>query len=434
MSDLTGGLADLRAYVAALQGRSRPYPEPRFHKLEQAEGRFAGAAGRARTPPGLEQHAAAWGEYALGRGPLPSLRALRSLCWHAPTALSGPFQRYLLEHPQLASGAAIEGLIRSCHARWSEAVQAGALAVAERLLRNYTGRRRLLVQWKEWVGRLLRESGPCSAGADLAAGPEDPRVYCEKWGLAEDSEYARRVVAEAAGLARERLRARGGYLDWLVRQILPWGAWVLPEFKHQFEATVLCPEASTGAARAGLLDLVRRDDRLGDPRLPANAGHWAGMGPTRARVVAWFSQFDITFFFDHVLPRGSDPHGRKAFWLEYVGQLRDSRPLLCFRDSSRLRRSLRKDEIPEFADIEPDITSAFLLDFGKVLVVEFAQTGNACFIYGTAGRRDVVPEFRQPKFNLNKLKQPGHAAQRIVHRPGWRGEASDSLARYGIRP
>jgi len=67
-----------------------------------------------------------------------------------------------------------------------------------------------------------------------------------------------------------------------------------------------------------LRNFIVDDQRLLDPRLPANGPNWAGISDSaRDIVIQWLSAEDIQLFFDHVLPHRDDPHGRKPFWLKY---------------------------------------------------------------------------------------------------------------------
>lgn len=80
-------------------------------------------------------------------------------------------------------------------------------------------------------------------------------------------------------------------------------------------------------------------------------------------------------------------------------------------------------------------TSAFLLDFGPILVVEFSKVGNACYIYERHWIDNVIPNFwtSQPLMEY-KLKQSHICIEKISHRNGWEGNMAGVLARYGIRP
>ena len=80
-------------------------------------------------------------------------------------------------------------------------------------------------------------------------------------------------------------------------------------------------------------------------------------------------------------------------------------------------------------------TSAFLLDFGRVIVVEFSQVGNAVYVYE---HRDV-PEldesfWSQARFSLNMLKQKEYCIERMTHSSLWQSKMRTLLAQFGIHP
>ncbi len=216
----------------------------------------------------------------------------------------------------------------------------------------------------------------------------------------------------------------------------------MQDFHTAAGTTILHPLAARDLElQEALTKLVLQDTRLGDPRLPRNIKNWLGIQEARQRLLQWLSQLDIIFFFDHVLPNGADPHGRKAFWLQYVSCKPISRPLLNWDDEDRLRVTMqsRQEQLGHFGHVRGRETSAFLLDFGPVVVVEFSQVGNACFLYEKPNAEKVIPDFwTQASFTIQYgLKDPLLAADRVRHdREGrWQKTLADLLAaRYGIRP
>src|SRR5439155_15930958 len=94
------------------------------------------------------------------------------------------------------------------------------------------------------------------------------------------------------------------------------------------------------------------------------------------------------FFFDLIMAGQEDRHNRREFWLRYVGRVGNSRVAMGTRDRDRLRvqlTELKKRGRSEYAHLEDpfeDDVSAFIMDFGRAVVVEFSKPGNACFIYG----------------------------------------------------
>ena len=48
---------------------------------------------------------------------------------------------------------------------------------------------------------------------------------------------------------------------------------------------------------------------------------------------------------------------------------------------ARITMQSQREHMEHFGHIQRRATSVFLLDFGTVLVVEFSQAGNACYLY-----------------------------------------------------
>ena len=113
-----------------------------------------------------------------------------------------------------------------------------------------------------------------------------------------------------------------------------------------------------------------------------------------------------------------------------------SRPLLNWEDKGRLQMILRqnREQVGHFGASDGP-TSAFLLDFGSVVAIEFSKEGNACYVYEKRALDRVVSDFwaAQP-FTIPRLKQRSLCVERVVHKTGWQQEMAGILARYGIRP
>ena len=212
----------------------------------------------------------------------------------------------------------------------------------------------------------------------------------------------------------------------------------MQDFHTAVGTTILHPIAARDLElQEALRKLVLQDTRLGDPRLPRNMKNWLGIQDARQRLLQWLSRADIHFFFEHVLPKGTDPHGRKTFWLKYVSRVLMSRPLLNRDDEARLRVTMQslREQIGHFGQMRGSESSAFLLDFGPVVVVEFSRVGNACYLYEQPNAAKVIPDFwSQEPFTIYGLKNRPMAAETITHREGWQITLAHLLARYGIRP
>jgi hypothetical protein len=285
---------------------------------------------------------------------------------------------------------------------------------------------------------LLGPQGHCLFADTLLASRVPIKTYCEQWAVEESSQYAREALRYAVHACQERMRHEAALQAYLLSTLLAWAGWLIQDFHAAIGTTILHHVSSQDLRlQENLIKVVLSDSRLGDPRLPRNTKNWLGISEARQRFLQWLSRADINFFFEHVLPKGKDPHSRKAFWLRYVSRVLMSRPLLNRDDEDRLRVTIRslKEQIGHFGRIHGP-TSAFLLDFGPLVVIEFSQVGNACYLYEKPSSSNVIDDFWSPEvFTVSGLKRRALAIETIVHRAGWQMTLSHLLAhRYGIRP
>ena len=112
-----------------------------------------------------------------------------------------------------------------------------------------------------------------------------------------------------------------------------------------------------------------------------------------------------------------------------------SRPLLNPED----RALLRKVDIGvgNFGRLA-GMSSAFILDFGTVCVIEFNRVG-ACYVYPrTVVERVVGDLWASAEFHETDLKRkdllPDGDKYRVVHKPGWEEKLIRLLAIHGVRP
>ncbi len=444
-------LGCLRALSEAARGLEReirdPLPEP-SQRLGNLEAAVAGL-GQAKPTKSLrcpEQYVKRWNEFLENEQCPLEPRAVRYLCWQPEIATSQPFQ-YYLDHDDVHLNARyLQGLVRSCHVRWSvEFAKSQVVTRVRDRLETYKGANRLLSRWKENSALILGPKGAEEFGAEMIEKLEGIKPHCESWGIADEtSAYVQAAVRHAAGICRDQMDRVPEIRQYLLAELLLWTGWAPDVFKQEVSKVVLHP-ASTQVAdvKESVTHFVLNDSRLGDPRLPRNRLNWVGIGEAERRVIEWLSQLDIVFFFESVLPRGKDPHGRKDFWLRYVSRVARSRPLLSWNDRYRLEGILKQkgQELAHFGSVS-GFTSAFLLDFGPVLAVEFSVVGNACYLYNKNEIAKIVPDFWTPKsFDLAELKQQELCLKRIIHKTrksawhtGWQEEAQQTLATFGIRP
>ena len=354
-------------------------------------------------------------------------RALRYLCWQPEIATSQRFQYYLDLNNIELNARPLQGLVRCCHARWSlEFARSQAITRVRDRMERYKGANRLLSEWKDNSSTILGPKGAEEFGAELVQNLEGIKRHCENWGIGDEtSSYVQTAVRHATELCRNQMDRVPKLRDYLLSELLPWMGWPPDVFKQEIKQTILHPVVTrSGDVQECVRLFVLNDARLGDPRLPRNRLNWVGVSEAERRVIEWLSQLDIVFFFESVLPANKDEHRRKDFWLRYVPSVRRSRPLLTRDDRYRVEELLREkgQKLTHFGlmtDRTTPKTSAFLLEFDKLLVVEFSEVNNACYLYRKSDVAKIIPDFytSQP-FDVNKLKNHQLSFISISHKEG----------------
>jgi hypothetical protein len=424
-STLCDALAGLKSTAGALHRAAQRQPAPRLERLQHAV-ESLGLTTTVRPPRGSDEYLRAWERYlADPRQPLTDKRTLGYLCWEPDVATASRFQDCLDKGVGELNTRMLQGLVRSCHKRWSQVWAAGgavARYVGQRL-ETYRGSRQVLARWREHTAMLLGPQGHCIFAKSLIEARVPIKKHCEAWALEESSQYVLEAVRHAVHTCQEHLGRDAALRTYLLTTLLPWTEWSMQDFHTAVGTTMLHPLAARDLElQEALTKLVLQDTRLGDPRLPRNMKNWLGIQDARQQLLQWLSRADIQFFFEHVLPKGTDPHGRKTFWLKYVSRVLMSRPLLNRDDGARLRVTMQslREQVGHFGHVRGGAPSAFLLDFGPVVVVEFSRVGNACYLYEQPNAAKVIPDFwSQEPFTIYGLKNRPMAAETITHREGW---------------
>lgn len=434
----------LRAALRRLQGvgrllrqSARPPSLPPLTALQNVIATLgARAAVRLRRCPAA--YVLDWQRYLLEPQQRLSSRAVRYLCWEPAVATEARFQTYLDAEVGALGPQSLQGLVWCCHTRWSPAFAAGAVAQqVQRRLAAYQGEHALLTHWSQHAAVLLGPSGPRALATALVTARAPITTFCNAWAIDERSPYVLAVLRQVLPYCLQAMVEAPALCSYLLTTLLPWSGWTLEDFHAAIGATVLHPVTDTTAEMPEqLIKLVLADGRLGDPRLPAQAHNWRGLPQAaRQRFVLWLSRADVTFFFDHVLPESKDQEERKIFWLRYVPRVLNSRPLLQAADAMRLQPMLHQmpEQVVHFGHIDGS-TSALILDFGAVVVVQVSELSEACYIYGKRNFEPLVPDLWQPQpFTVEALAVPNQAAK-VYHQQTWEKDVAEILTLCDIRP
>lgn len=190
---------------------------------------------------------------------------------------------------------------------------------------------------------------------------------------------------------------------------------------------------------SNLLNLVIRDERLGDPRISSSASNWRGMSDARDRILSRLAKETIEFFFNALVPANDENRRRADFWLKYTkkpGKIKDFQVAISQEDKYNIHN--RNDNLVEYSNLEGGKTSAFLMVFEgfkeEFVVIEFSETGNAAYIYQRRKFEYIGINLRTKLYHRQHLKRMDDVRDRIVHNGNWEIPATQKLAELGIRP
>ena len=432
-------LDELARFVGAMH-KEAPPPSPSdrlLGRLEVLVTRLSQAkrATPAKCPP---DYVELWKRAASSGAVELSGRALRYLSWETEIAILPAFQALALM-PDRISARSIQGMVRSVHRRWDSTVNTPAVANLVAAIAQYEGKNPLIEKWKSGLPHVLNQNGPRNFAGSILKHGKSWDDYADKWGLEADTEFGNQVLDKCVAQSLSRVGSDSeALLDVVIRLVLPSKHWKLVSFRTAVQQLILAGPRSSQKQTEDLKSFILSDFRLLDPRLPGNSPNWAGIGESaRDLVIQWLSAEDIQLFFDHVLPKRDDPHGRKPFWMKYKSKVKRSRPLLASHDENRWLANSATQGKRNFGQMEFYCdTSAFLLDFGRVLVVEFSKVGNAVYIYERQEMPGLSEDFfSNARFSLRDLKDKASCiGDPISHIADWQRKVRTLLAQYGIYP
>lgn len=379
-----------------------------------------------------------WLDYLAGKIATLPPRAIRFLCWEIETATDKRFLQLLIRQCESLGARSLQGLVYCRHLRWLPvAAHRDETETVKNLIVRYEGKNRLLAKWKNDVSSVLSEIAPLLVADKLIGKQQTIKNFCAEWGFNEQTAFVSAIIQETASFCFEKMSANKNLRDYFFDEILSWQHFPLGDFKHTVSGALLHDLTIRDEEfQERLLDAILHDVRLGDPRLPGNQKKWAGIAPdARERLVQLLSRADIVFFFEQVMTGYDDRHGRKDFWLQYVKSLQQSRPLLNRSDKLRLNSMMTRQgkKMLHFGETSGQ-QSAFMLDFGSVLVIEFNGVG-AVYVYDEKTSKSLFQNiYTSAVFTDGKLKQQDYAAEKFRHQGDWQWRVSYTLAQFGIRP
>lgn len=387
-----------------------------------------------------------WNDFLQGRQGPPDVYAMRQLCWEPTVAATPQFLKHLVSTRPDMNPRSIRGLVHSLHMKWeSGRPDADVLSFAKRLLVGYVGYQKAMGTWKSVPEEVVGPTGPELFAKRIVGQHRPVHEAFKERSFHTGTEYYEKTLRSAVDMALDGFSYHSSAPD------------KAKEVQYLFSDLLSLPDMPPETFKKGIVRLILSDvlnrypefvdrvkdgilqsDKLGDPRISTNGLYWAGISEdAKSKVIEWLSRADIVFFFEHVMTQGAERQGRKEFWLRYVKGFTRTRCLLGKDDRARLVPLFRTSQkaIEGYGRIGGQTNnSAFLLDFGNVLAIEFSRVG-ACFLYERANYPKHVEDFwTDEAFSEPALKDRYKCAARVIHMGAWQINLANALARFGIRP
>lgn len=390
-----------------------------------------------KTRPSLTDAALiSWNEYIQSKKSALTAREIKHLCWEPRAALDDRFVD--LVKKQFGSSLSRRcqiGFIYCCATSWDTFAGEKQLS---KVLRAYLfdesnfsfiKKVQYYLNPDDGIARFIKDKIQLSA--------EISESLKSTFGLIlEGTQYASAIRMEIGILYSEFLFSESfASRDWLYSEILK---------KLEKKHVVSIIAKSVVNKRSAPSELVLHEFRdflldykeLGDPRADGGMFKWKGVPESvRQKVSEWFSQEDIRVFFDVFFDEGNDTQGRKEFWIQYAYQVQRTRVLVCQNDlgkRNRLSKNMRQSST--VGTLKDGDGSAFVMDFGSLLVVEFSRANNACYFYLPDSKASVVGNFWSPIFRSSELKDRDVGRHFPHHHQVWQKNFIRELALLGLRP
>ena len=387
-----------------------------------------------------------WKNYVLGGESEPDLYTIRQLCWEPDVATNKRFLKYLIDKRPEMTARSIRGLVYSVHAKWATTTQDSmSLECIKGLIETYRGSNKWMGIWKGIAKDVAGKNGPELFAKTIVEKHRKIQEAFKERNVFLGTEYHQKTLHACVDLALQiisihsSVSAKSEQIEYLQSELFSYCDISPSTFKDGIARLILNESLERHTELVDRVkDYVLRGGKLGDPRLSMHGIRWAGVPEgAKSKVIEWLSRADIVFFFDNVLPRGSDRHGRKDFWLRYVKNFTRTRCLLGNEDNTRLVPIFRRTQaqIAGYGRIRgQENNSAFLLDFGNVVAVEFSRVG-ACYLYEASSVPKKLKDFwTSIPFSELDLKSKHLCIARIRHIQRWQDGLSQELAKRGIRP
>lgn len=169
----------------------------------------------------------------------------------------------------------------------------------------------------------------------------------------------------------------------------------------------------------------------GNPQYESSAGWHNVNADTKKMVIQWFVRVDLEAFFN-LFSQTADVN-RFNYWIKFIDRISFSQIFLgpsalnTYQPEQKKFIADNKVRLKELAG-STSTNNAFMLKIDNVYVIDFSDTGNACYVV------DKIPySNKYKKVTVYSLK-PSNYLLRLSHSGNWQQRFNQSLAKIGIFP
>jgi hypothetical protein len=401
-----------------------------------------GAKSRRQLPEdSVEKAKATWYE-AVRSGSYTqiSTRTVRILCSVSNIAQSEGFIEFLEQRPSLTP-TMIRSLVGIYHLNWNNRNEPSNLEnLLQRHIEKYEGHNNCLSHWRQSRNLIIGNTSPSDTADFLFPSLTNLETVFESLYLdSTQTPFGAAVILHAASKVCKSLDTKTpdrNQWSYLLNNLLDFESLHKDNRQDILTAMIQIVDNHRGQPEwlgclGELKDYILQHRDFGDPR--TNPVKWDSVDKfTQQTFIAWLSEEDLKFFFELIIKR--DPHSRKSFWLNYVRSITNSSVIIGDTDRTYHRSEL--DQLRHrgrnFSHGTGIDSSAFIMTFGKYVVVEFSEVGNACYVYQTKDFEKLFGSIRTAKIDLRMLKEKQLAIHSQAHYQNWPTALAGVLSTHGI--
>lgn len=166
-----------------------------------------------------------------------------------------------------------------------------------------------------------------------------------------------------------------------------------------------------------------------NPQYDSSAGWNNVNADTKKMVIQWFVRADLEAFFK--LFSASADVNRFNYWIKFIDKISFSQIFLgpaAFQSQQfqhKKFRDLNRGRLKKLVGSTPT-NNAFMLKIENLYVIDFSDTGNACFIV------NKIP-YNENKFEVHRdTLKPWNNLLKLSHTPGWQSRFDSKMAELGV--